>query len=107
MKKDIEIGEKVISMSASALTPFSYKTLFGRDIIKDMQKIQHDSENGELDAEIVPMMTYVMAREANKEIEPFEEWLSQFGIFEIYESFNRVVELWGLNEKQNATPRKK
>lgn len=107
MKKEIKIGEFTVEMSASAFTPFSYKKLFGRDLIKDVQQIQKDSQKGELDAEIVSMMTYTMAREANRDIEPFEEWLQKFGLFDLYESFNEVVTLWGLNTKQNSTPRKK
>ena len=107
MKKDIIIGEKTVPMSASALTPFSYKRMFGRDIIKDIQKIQKDSQGGDLDPEIVAMMTYVMAKEADKDLPPIEEWLEGFGIFEVYESFNEVVSLWGLNEEQHSTPAKK
>ena len=107
MKKEITIGEKKVEVSASALTPFSYKRLFGRDIVKDIQTLQKDSKNGELDPEMVSMMTYVMVREANKEVEPFEEWLSQFGIFDLYGSFGEIIKLWGLNEQTNSKPRKK
>ena len=107
MKKDIQIGDKIVTMSASALTPFSYKRLFGRDIIKDIQTVQKMSQKGDLDPEIVAMMTYVMAKEANKDIPPMEEWLEGFGMFEVYESFNEVVTLWGLNEQQHSTPAKK
>ena len=107
MKKDIVIGGKEVPMSASALTPFSYKRLFGRDIIKDIQKIQKDSQSGELDPEIVVYMTYVMAKEADKDLPPLEEWLAGFELFQIYESFNEVVTLWGLNEEQNSAPAKK
>ena len=107
MKKDITIGEKTVPMSASALTPYNYKRLFGRDIIKDIQKIQKDSKSGDLDPEIVVYTTYVMAKEADKDLPPLEEWLANFGLFEIYESFNQVVELWGLNAQQNSVPAKK
>lgn len=107
MKKDIKIGNETVEMSASALTPFTYKKLFGRDIIKDMQKIQADAKNGDLDPEIVVMLVYVMAKEANKDLPPMEEWLSGFGLFDVYESFNDAITLWGLNEQQNSAPVKK
>lgn len=107
MKKDIIIGEKSVPLSASALTPFSYKKLFGRDIVKDIQDLQKNSKSGELDPEMVAMMTYTMAREANKDIEPLEEWLSQFELFDLYQSFGDVIQLWGLNEETHSKPRKK
>lgn len=107
MKKDIMIGEKVVPMGASALTPFSYKKQFGRDLIKDFQSIQKSSKNGELDAEIVAEISYTMAKEANKDIEPFEEWLEGFEMFDLYMSFGDIVQLWGLNEQTHSKPAKK
>lgn len=107
MKKDITIGGKAVPMSASALTPFSYKKIFGGDLIQDIQKLQKESSKGALDAELVAQMTYIMAREADKEILPFEEWLSRFELFDLYESFGEVIQLWGLNEETHSQPRKK
>lgn len=108
MKKEIKIGEKTVMMSASAFTPFSYKNIFGRDIIKDIQTMQKQAKDEKtLDAEIVCMMSWIMAREADKEILPFEEWCMQFELFELYQAFNQVVELWGLVNQQKSTPRKK
>lgn len=107
MRKTVKIGDKDVELSASALTPFNYKRLFGRDLIKDIQQLQKDSRKGEMDPETVAMMTYVMAKEGNKDLPPIEEWLEGFGLFDLYESFNEVVTLWGLNEEQHSTPRKK
>lgn len=108
MRKDITIGGKSVPMSASALTPFSYKKVFGRDLIKDVQTLQKEAQkSGDLDAEIVVMLSYIMAREANKDIEPMEEWLMGFEMFDLYTAFNDVITLWGLNEQQHSTPQKK
>ena len=108
MKKEVKIGEKTVMMSASAFTPFSYKKVFGRDIIKDIQEIQKQAQKTQtLDPEIVCMMSWIMAREADKEILPFEEWCMEFELFDLYQSFNSVVELWGLVSKQNSKPIKK
>ena len=108
MTKEIKIGEKTVKMSASAFSPFSYKNIFGRVIIKDIKQIQTQANKEKtLDAEIVCMMSWIMAREADKEILPFEEWCMQFELFDLFQSFNSVVELWGLSNKQNSVPRKK
>lgn len=108
MKKDIKLGENVVEMSASALTPFLYKKLFQRDIIKDIQTLREQAtKDGSLDPEITVMMAYTMSKEANKDIEPFEEWLSKYELFDIYMAFNDIVTLWGLNEQTNSQPRKK
>lgn len=108
MTKEVKIGENTVKMSASAFTPFSYKKVFGRDILKDIQKVQEEAkETQTLDPEVVCMMSYIMAREADKEILPFEEWCMQFELFDLYQSFNEVVTLWGLATAQNSKPVKK
>lgn len=107
MKKDINIGGKIVTMSASALTPFLYKQAFGEDLIKGMQILQTTTQEGTMDSVFVSKMAWIMAKEADKEIPPIEEWLSQFEMFAIFEAFPSIIELWALNEKSNSIPRKK
>ena len=108
MKKEIKLGNDTVEMSASALTPFLYKKMFQRDIIKDIQTLREQAtKDGSLDPEITVMLDYTMTKEANKDLEPLEDWLSKYELFDIYMAFNDIVTLWGLNEQTNSVPRKK
>ena len=106
MKKDITIGEKTVPMSASALTTLLFKNQFGEDLIKGMQNLQKDAQKGEVDLIFVSKMAWVMAKEYNKDIEPLEEWLSQFEMFDIGNALPEIITFWASNEKQNSVPRK-
>lgn len=107
MTKEVTIGKKTVPMKASALTPYLFKNIFGEDLIQGVQALQKTAAKGTMDAVFIAKMAWIMAKEANKDIEPLEEWLDQFEIFDLYEAMPQIIELWGLNEKQNSTPRKK
>lgn len=104
MKKEIIIGETPILFSASAFTPFEYKSEFGRDITSDIRKI--NTGDG-VDLVILSQLAYILAKGANPDIEPIKEWLEQFAMFDILGAQNEIIELWGVSEKQSSKPRKK
>lgn len=104
MTKEIIIGGVPVQMKATAFTPFQFKAEFGEDLIKGMQSIPKTEE---LDSVFMARVAWIMAKGANPDIEPLEEWLEQFGIFDLYEAFPKIIELWGLNNQQHAKPRKK
>lgn len=108
MKKDIEIGGKNVPMSASAVTPIMFKKLTGKDLIKGVRDLNKTAtEGGDVDMEFIAQMAWIMAREANKQIEPFEEWLEQFEMFDIVDALGQIMELWNLNSRQASIPAKK
>lgn len=104
MTKEIIIGDKPIQFKASAFTPFMYKAEFGRDITADVRNM--NTEEG-IDLPILSQLAYIMAKGANADIEPLEEWLEQFNMFDILKAQTDIITLWGLNSKQHSTPRKK
>ena len=108
MRKDVTIGEKTIPMSASAVTPIIFKRLTGKDLIKGVKDLNKNATSGEdFDMEFIAQMAWVMAREANHEIEPFETWLEQFDMFAIVDALGEIMELWNLNTRQASIPAKK
>ena len=108
MKKDIKIGGKNVPMSASAVTPIMFKKLTGKDLIKGVRDLNKTAtEGGDVDMEFIAQMAWIMAREANKQIEPFEEWLEQFEMFDIVDALGQIMELWNLNSRQASIPAKK
>lgn len=104
-KKIITVGsgsEAVeVAFAASAATPILYRKKFGRDIFKDMTKMQE--VEGQLDgeaSEILSNIAYTMAYQADHSItEDVEEWLEQFPMFALYYIAGDLFKLWGLNMK--------
>ena len=92
MEKTIKIDGKDIEIKSSAFTPFAYKNFTGNDLLSDLAKINKTNQKitklsqeekqemwlSEL-TNILEMglkLVYVMAKEKNKNIVGYEEWVS-------------------------------
>ena len=127
MKKVIKIDERDVGFKATALTPRLYRHFFGRDMIADMTKLkrayrkaeelpddateeeQQEAQLSVIDLEIFENVAWVMAfqfdsDEAGKDP---DLWLDGFNTFSIYEVLPEILELWELNQKTTAEPKKK
>lgn len=116
MKKIINIDGKEVSFKASAAIPRIYRIKFGRDIFKDLSKLEKsvskiDENKSNLDIfslELFENIAYVMAKHADPSVsDDPTEWLDQFGTFSIYKVLPELIELWGLNIKTEEKPKKK
>lgn len=125
MEKVVEIDGKEVGFKASAATPYMYRSIFGRDLIKDMVALYNSYRVAEASTEYSPEeeknaarltavdlqiflnASWVMAREYDRSIPGVEEWLEGFEMFSIYKVFPVIIDLWGLNNKTLATPKKK
>ena len=107
MEKVIKIGNKDVPMKANAFTPFAFKAEFGADLIKGMTELQKNSKNGDLDLEFVCKVAYIMAKASDNTIGSLENWLEGFEIFDLYEAFPEIIDLWAINNNQNSKPIKK
>lgn len=117
MDKTVTIDGKDIKFRATARTPRLYRVLIGRDMIQDMNKLmkayerkkKNDDDLDIIDLQIFEDVAYAMARHANPEMkeQTADEWLDGFGMFSIYEVLPHILELWAINTKQTATPKKK
>ena len=123
--KIITIDGREVGFGATALTPRLYRHKIGRDIIQDLNSLRKayakaaalpadateeekkEAQLSVLDLEIFENAAWVMARQydANVPGSP-EEWLDGFATFSIYEILPGIRELWALNERTTATPKK-
>ena len=113
--KTVEIDGKEVIFKASAAIPRIYRIKFGRDIYKDLAKLEKSvSQNKEGSSEIdIPSLemfeniSYIMAKHADPSIpDTPEEWLDNFNTFSIYQVLPSLIELWGLNMKRDVQAKK-
>ena len=113
--KTVEIDGKQVLFKASAAIPRIYRIKFGRDIYKDLAKLEKSvSKNKEGNSEIdIPSLemfeniAYIMAKHADPSIpDTPEEWLDNFNTFSIYQVLPKIIQLWGLNVKTDIEAKK-
>ena len=107
IEKTVKIGEKDVKFRSSASVPRLYRIKFGRDIFRDLSRLERsyrdkggeDSSVMEIeDLEIFENVAYIMAFHADPSIpKTIDEWLEQFEMFSIYEILPEILELWGTN----------
>lgn len=117
MEKTLTIDGREVKFRATAAVPRLYRIKFRRDIIQDMTVIKKAMEQSEQDGESIPPealtmfenVAYIMAKHADKDAVPSDpdEWLDSFKTFSIYEIFQELIDLWGLNMESTSTPKKK
>ena len=107
IERTINISGKDVLFRSSATVPRLYRAKFGRDIFKDLSKLEkaYKEKGGEEgsameieDLEIFENVAYIMAFHADPTIpKTIDEWLEQFDMFSIYEVLPEILELWGTN----------
>ena len=107
IQKTVEICGKEVNFRSSASVPRLYRAKFGRDIFKDLSRLEKSykekaAEEGSPmeieDLEIFENVAYIMAFHADPSIpKTIDEWLEQFEMFSIYEILPEILELWGTN----------
>lgn len=126
MDKVLTIGGKSVGFRATALTPRLYRHKIGRDIIQDLNQLKRsyskvvslpetateedrqDAQLSVMDLEMFENVAYIMARQYDQTIpDTPDEWLDGFEVFSIYEILPQILELWALNERTTAKPKKK
>ena len=115
LTKTIEIDDKKVIFKASAAIPRIYRIKFGRDIYKDLAKLENSvsnntEESSKIDIPSLEMfenIAYVMAKHADPSLpDTPEEWLDEFNTFSIYQVLPSLIELWGLNMKRDVQAKK-
>ena len=107
INKTIPIDGIDVPMRASAASPRIYRTVFGKDLFMELNKLQEAYNKGEdIDLEVIENMAYLFAYQANEEVDNIDEWLDQFGISAIYESMPQILALWNENEQSSSKAKK-
>ena len=115
MTKTIEIDGKQVEFKASAAIPRIYCVRYGRDIFKDLIKLDKElKENSEEDSgltmcslEAFENIAYLMAKHADPSIpDTAEDWLEGFSVFSIYQVLLEIISLWGVNLETQSVAKK-
>lgn len=111
MERIISIDGKEVGFKATASTPLRYEMKFGRDLMKDIQELIPNVNNGQLGAgslNCFMKIAYIMAYQYDNSIpDDPNDWLDEFDMFDIYYVLPQIVELWALNNQQLEKPKKK
>jgi len=116
LSKIVNVGGHEVAFKSSAAIPRMYRIKFGRDIFKDLTKLEKsykERDDGEKeleidDLEIFENVAYIMALHADPTIpKTIEDWLDQFEMFSIYEVLPEILDLWGANLFTDVKARKK
>ena len=116
--RDIPVGSITIPMRASAQIPRLYRVKFGRDIMRDMMRLQKNmhaaQENPDADLDAADLtifedIAWIMAKHADPNVPSNpDEWLDSIpGVLSIYEALPEIISLWSDNLKTTSVPRKK
>lgn len=114
--KTIVIDGRPVAFKASASVPRLYRTLFGKDIFEDMERLMSSMEQSSADdstlsihdLELFENIAFTMARHADPGIPATpDEWLEGFSMFSIYQILPELIELWRLNNETQSEAKKK
>ena len=116
LQKTVKLGEQEVTFKSSAAIPRMYRVKFGRDIFKDLSKLEQaykanvGKERSSMqieDLEIFENVAYIMAYHADPTIpDTIDEWLEQFEMFSIYEVLPEILDLWGSNLESDVDAKK-
>ena len=115
--KIINIDGKDVRFRATGSTPRLYRTIIGKDIFSDMQKLSDVKEGEQMSPEAMTVfenIAYIMARHGaiadGKEKEfpqKIDEWLDGFDLMGFYNILPQILELWAADVEQKSTSKKK
>lgn len=116
LQKTVKLGSQEVTFKSSAAVPRIYRAKFGRDIFKDLSKLETVyKENVGKDASAIPIedleifenVAYIMAYHADPTIpDTIDAWLEDFEMFSIYEVLPQILDLWGNNLVSNVPSKK-
>lgn len=108
MLKTVTIGGKEVALRSSGATYIKFRNEFKKDLFVELNKInksavESDGELPDFAIETLLEATYVMMKQANKNINvSFEDWLDDFELIDSLQGIDAVLLM--LNEdKEEAT----
>lgn len=107
-EKTVTIGNHEVKLQTSAYTPIRYAELFNENIFREMQIIIDSAQiTGSVPAEnilTIYRLAYCMAESADPDIEPMDQWLRKFGVYDILDVLESIIDLWSDENNQQSTP---
>lgn len=107
-EKTVKIGNQEVKLQTSAYTPIRYAELFNENLFQELQDIISFAQlTGAVPPEkivTIYRLAYCMAEGANPDIEPMDQWLRKFGVYDILEVLESIIDLWSDENNQQSTP---
>ena len=117
MEKIINIDGKDVKFKSTAGTLCKYRMQFKSDMIDDLMKVKNKlkdaKENGSnlniADLQTFEQIAWAMAKTADPDVPPIENWLDDFEMFSIYQVLPELSDLMllnfnDINQKKNIIP---
>ena len=108
----VEVGNNEISMVSNGATPYRFKQVFKRDLLKFFA----DAVDGKVDdgdaADIAQKLGYIMAMQAEKadmmklNEETFYSWMEQFESSDLVAAAEEIIGIYTGNMSQTSIPKK-
>lgn len=102
MEKEIKVGAQDVRIEFSADTLRVYRRTFNRDLLVDMQSMTEH-----LNVEVMENLLWVGAKAADPETPDIDEWLKQFGPFDVIKASGSLLQAWNEENETQSTPKKK
>lgn len=113
MFKEIQIGDKTLKLLANGATPYRYKQVFHKDVIK----IFFTEEKTDI-AEMSPEIAYIMNAQAlnaedakkslaNLSFDAFLKWLEDFEALDFANHADEIYSIYAAGAETSEEPKKK
>ena len=112
MYQIIKIGDHDVPMRSSAATQYRFKAVFGTDLMSAIAKASNSPEARTDVTELLPMLGFIMARQAADEKEwgklneqAFLEWAEQFDAADMSDALLDIMAVYKKNTRTTSTPK--
>lgn len=122
MERTIKVDGVGRLFKTSGLTPRIYRGICGRDLFRDIARLETEWKSGESNAELLLIyedLAYTMAKQGNdslpdtdeRKIIPFpetpDEWLDGIEVLSIYDVLPEIAKMWREDNQTTAISKKK
>lgn len=109
MFKELEIRDIKLPLLANGATPYHFKRLFGKDLLKQLTS----TGEYEIASDEIPELAFIMAMQAEKAdmaqltFEKYIEWLEQFDALDMVMKSTEIADIYIGNTIPKEKPKKK
>ena len=105
MVKTVIIGDVEQEFRTDGALPRFYRKEFNRDLFSDLAVLNGTDQGKQI--ETIENMAYAMAKYADPEIGDIDEWLSQFGAFELIGAAGDILSILNVEQMTTSHAKKK
>jgi len=111
MEKTIQIDGRQVRFKCTGSTPVRFREATGEDLMVMFPSFISEAKKGRLSPKAVKsleILAHIMAKQADPEVtDSLVDWLDEFEMFSIYDSFPQLIELWTASTQTLSETKKK